>query len=105
MTPMRASLLMAALRLRIVELEGRVQRAHRVFHTRRRDVAGDLDRRGGDDGRLDAEVAERLEGLGRDARMALHSRADDADLAEVAARPEVAAQRVQRALGRGGILE
>ena len=51
-----------------------------------RDVAGDLDRRGRHDLGLDAGVGQRREHLRRHARVALHARADHADLAEVVAR-------------------
>ena len=46
------------------------------------DHAGDLDRRGGDHLDVDPLLAERLEDLGGDARMAAHPGADDRDLAD-----------------------
>ena len=49
-------------------------------HAVGRHDAGDLDRRGGDHLDVDVLVAERGEHLGGDARVRLHSRADDRDL-------------------------
>src|SRR5450759_1101978 len=97
MTPMRAfwsGLLMAALRHFGVEPKGRVQRLYGTLHVFVGDVAGDLDRRGRDHFGLDSQLAQNLEGLGRDARMALHAGADDADLAQVVARAPADAERV-----------
>jgi hypothetical protein len=53
------------------------------------------DRRRGDDLDVDAGLGERVEHVGRDARMALHSRADERDLRDLrvahdAGRPDLA---------------
>ena len=66
---------------------------------RPRDVARDLDRRGRDDCGLDPVLAQRRERLRGDARVALHSRADDAHLAEVVARATTR-RRARRARAR-----
>src|SRR5215208_5411320 len=57
-----------------------MQRAHGGRHAVGLHDAGDLDRRGGDHLDVDVLVAEGAEHLGGDARMRLHSRADDRDL-------------------------
>src|SRR5512146_3596847 len=66
-TPMRA---------RLAKVEGLVQRTHCPVDLVGRDVAGDLDRRRGDDGGLDPLALERREGLRGHAGMALHAGAD-----------------------------
>src|ERR687897_194375 len=60
-TPMRGCL---------AKLERLVERLHRAVDVGRGNVAGDLDRGGRDDRRLDAGLLERREGLGGDAGMA-----------------------------------
>src|SRR4051794_32336887 len=96
MMPIRESLLMPTLRTRIAELERGVQRTHSVLDGLLRHVAGDLDRRGRDDSGLDAELAQRGEGLRGDAGMALHAGADDGDLAEVVLGAPADAHPVER---------
>src|SRR4051794_21883790 len=80
----------------LAKVERLVESLHRTLDVRARDVAGDLDRRGRDDGRLDARAGKRRERLGCDARVALHARADEADLAQVVARVPVDAEAVER---------
>src|ERR687887_454873 len=83
--PITATLGMLPLRFGRVELERLVEDPDRGLDLVAADVAGDLDRRGGDDLGLDSRAGEALEGLGRHAGVALHPRADHADLAEVVA--------------------
>ena len=68
-------------------------------------MAGDLDRRGGDDRRLDPGVLERREGLGGDAGVALHPGADEADLAQVVAGGPGDAEPLERPLRVGLVLD
>src|SRR4051794_41899537 len=78
-TPMRApSVLMVVppLRVRVAEVERRMQRAHRVLHRLLRHVAGDLDRRGRDDGGGDPEGGGRRRRLRRAAGGAAAACAD-----------------------------
>src|SRR4051812_14299225 len=98
--PTTATLGMLPLRLRGVELERPVQRRHRALDLVGAQVAGDLDRRGGDDLGLDPVVRQRLEGLRRNAGMAFHARADHAHLAEVVAGAPLDAEPVEH-LGGG----
>src|SRR5689334_24205920 len=65
------------------QLEGGMQGAHGVRHAVAADDAGDLDRRRRDHLDVDALPAERGEDLRGDARVRLHARADDRDLAHV----------------------
>ena len=98
-TPTRASVV-GTNGLLGIELEGAVQRAHRVLDPVAVDETGDLDRRGVHDLGLDPELPEGRERPAGDAGMRLHSGADDADLAEVAARRPRDAEPVER---RGGV--
>src|SRR5207248_11048897 len=84
---------------RLAKVERLVQGLHRAVHIGRRDVAGDLDRRGADDRGLDPGRLERGECLRRDAGVALHACADEADLAEAVARRPRGLDRVERAPG------
>src|SRR5437870_3368135 len=97
-TPTRRSG-MRALRLGSVELEDAVQRLHRGLDLVAGDEARDLDRRGGDDLRLDAELLEGRKRLRRHSGMALHPGSDDAHLAEVLASRPARADVVERGLG------
>src|SRR2546429_5186166 len=95
---------MLALRLGRVELEGAMQHRDRRLNLVAPDVAGDLDRRGGHDLRLDAGVREGLERLRRHPGMALHPRADDTHLAQVVAGAPLDAEAVEYRRGRAAIL-
>src|SRR5437762_2865299 len=95
---------MVSLRARLIELEGLVQCAHRLLDVVAGDVEGNLDRRRGDEMRLDADAGERPEGLRRDARVTLHPGTDDADLAEAFALVPLTAQAGERGLGSLPIL-
>ena len=78
------------------ELERLVQRAHGAVHRVGGDDARDLDRGRGDHLDVDALVAERREDLRGDARVRLHARADDGDLAHLG----VLGDRADADLGR-----
>src|SRR5207237_6254963 len=73
------------MRVCLAKLERLVERLHRAVDLAGRHVAGDLDRRGGDDGGRDPLALERRERLRCDSRMALHAGADHRHLAEVGA--------------------
>src|SRR4051794_29950653 len=93
-TPMRA----------LREVEGIVECAHGGVDVMGLDVAGDLDRRGRDDRRRDPFGLEGGEGLGGDARVALHAGPDHGHLAEVVLRLPAGAQAVERPGGLAAIL-
>src|SRR5919108_3864499 len=90
---------MLALRARRGELEHLVQRGDRSLDIGVGDVERDLDRRRGDELRLDAELAQGRERAGGDAGVALHPCSDDAHLAEVVALAPVRPQSVERSAG------
>src|SRR4029078_8161855 len=89
-TPMRGAL---------TKLEWLVQSSDCAVDLVGTHVTGDLDRRGRHHSGLDALPLERGEGLGRDARVALHAGADHRHLGEVLARAPVGVERVEGAAG------
>src|SRR5215216_3226913 len=95
---------MLAFGARLGQLESIVQRPDRALDVVARNVEGDLDRRRRDEVRLDTEIGERAEGLGRDAGVALHASSYDADLAESFALGPARAEALERARGRVPIL-
>src|SRR4051795_12189010 len=90
--------------LGLAKVERLVERLDSAFDIVGLDMAGDLDRRRRDDGRLDAEARERLERPRSDARVALHAGSDEADLAEVVTCAPLEAERVERRGGVGAVL-
>src|SRR5262245_2726485 len=93
-TPIRGSV-MRANRLGAVQLERLVQRPDRLLDLLPRHEEPDLDRRGRDELRLDAELLERRERLRGDPWMAPHARADDAHLSEVVAARQLHVEPVE----------